>query len=132
MIHLDTSLVIAALSGEKRMAADLLARVLEGEKFAISTLVLFEWRRGPRTREELDAQEEFLPGALGVGFGSEEAQVAARLYRRVSRPRSREIDLAIAACAITHEAELWTLNPEDFSDVPGLQLVGRRRDDDAP
>jgi len=33
------------------------------------------------------------------------------------------IDLAIAACALTHEAALWTLNPEDFRDIPGLRLA---------
>jgi predicted nucleic acid-binding protein len=33
------------------------------------------------------------------------------------------MDLAIAACAIGHGAGLWTLNPDDFRDVPGLVLV---------
>lgn len=33
------------------------------------------------------------------------------------------IDLAIAVCAISREAELWTLNGADFQDVPGLRLA---------
>jgi predicted nucleic acid-binding protein len=41
----------------------------------------------------------------------------------MKRPRGREIDIAIAACAIANNASLWTLCPEDFSDVPGLTLV---------
>jgi predicted nucleic acid-binding protein len=40
----------------------------------------------------------------------------------VARPRGREIDLAIAACALAVDARLWTLTPRDFRDVPGLQL----------
>jgi predicted nucleic acid-binding protein len=40
----------------------------------------------------------------------------------VKRPRQRQADLAIAACAIRHGASLWTLNPADFADVPGLSL----------
>jgi predicted nucleic acid-binding protein len=32
------------------------------------------------------------------------------------------MDLAIAACAIRREAELWTLNGADFKDIPGLRL----------
>jgi len=33
------------------------------------------------------------------------------------------VDLAIAACAMTHDAALWTLNMEDFADIPGLELA---------
>ena len=49
--------------------------------------------------------------------------MAARLYQQVRRARSREIDLAIAACAITREIPLWTLNRKDFDDIPGLVLA---------
>jgi predicted nucleic acid-binding protein len=40
----------------------------------------------------------------------------------VRRARQRQADLAIAACAIEARAALWTLNPEDFKDVPALVL----------
>ena len=50
--------------------------------------------------------------------------VSAHLYGVVSRARNRQIDLAIAACALVREARLWTLNRADFHDVPGLQLYG--------
>jgi len=45
------------------------------------------------------------------------------LYRQVKRPRGREIDLAIAACALSSGAALWTLNVSDFRDVPELSLI---------
>jgi predicted nucleic acid-binding protein len=44
------------------------------------------------------------------------------LYSSVKRARGREIDLAIAACAMVHGAALWTDNPRDFSDLPDLRL----------
>lgn len=44
------------------------------------------------------------------------------LYRAVSRARGRDMDIAIAACAVEHRARLWTLNPGDFRDMPGLSL----------
>jgi predicted nucleic acid-binding protein len=34
------------------------------------------------------------------------------------------MDLAIAACAIIRDAELWTLNRGGFKDIPGLRLYG--------
>ena len=45
------------------------------------------------------------------------------LYRKIKRPRGRELDIAIAACAIAHQAQLWTLNPNDFKDIPNLKLL---------
>ena len=89
----------------------------------MSTLVLYEWLRGPRLREELEAQEALFPSAPAIPFGPQEAAVAADLYRTLRRPRDRELDLAVAACALTHGAALWTLNPEDFRDIPDLRLV---------
>ena len=94
-----------------------------GERLLVPSLVLYEWLRGPRHPQELAAQEALFPSESAVPLGPEEAALAARLYRTVRRPRGREIDLAIAACALTREASLWTLNTADFRDVPGLRLV---------
>ena len=41
----------------------------------------------------------------------------------VHRPLRVVADIAIAACAIVHDAAIWTLNEDDFSDLPGLELV---------
>ncbi len=88
----------------------------------IPSLVLFEWLRGPRTIPELEAQEALFPRRQAAAFGEREAGLAAELYAQVARPRGREIDLAIAACALVQAAALWTLNRADFSDLPGLEL----------
>ncbi len=122
MIHLDTSVLVDALSGPLRSAPALRAAIAAGERIEISSLVLYEWLRGPRRPEEVAAQEALLPRAAAAPFGSPEARVAAELYRAVARPRGREIDLAIAACAIVRGARLWTLNAGDFRGVPRLQL----------
>lgn len=124
MIHLDTSALVAALSGPGEPAERLRAMIADYQRVSLSTLVLYEWLRGPRRAEELTAQESLFPAGAAVPFGPDEAAVAADLYEAVSRPRGREIDLAIAASALTHEARLWTLNARDFADIPGLILVG--------
>ena len=123
MIHLDTSVLIDALTDPRRSASLLRDAIARGERVEVSALVLYEWRRGPRRPEEIAVQEALFPSESAVAFGPEEAKVAAQLFRSVARPRGREIDLAIAACAITHGGSLWTLNSGDFRDVPGLTLI---------
>ena len=122
-VHLDTSSLVDALTGPRRSLDTLIALTDQGHRLALSTIVLYEWLRGPRTRADLAAQEALFPAEQAVGFGPAEAASAARLYRQVTRPRGREIDLAVAACALTGGATLWTLNPGDFRDIPGLRLI---------
>jgi predicted nucleic acid-binding protein len=124
VIVLDTSVLIDGLTGLRRSGPAIRASLAEGEQIRVPALVLYEWLRGPRLREELAAQEGLFPRRSAIPFGPEEAAVCADLYRAVGRPRGREIDLAIAACAILREAQLWTLNLADFRDVPGLRLYG--------
>jgi predicted nucleic acid-binding protein len=124
LVILDTSALIQSLTGPKRSGSTLYRLVHHGERIALPSLVLYEWLRGPRTQQELADQEDLFPASAALPFGPEEAALSAELYRTVPRARGREIDLAIAACAIRHEADLWTLNPRDFADIPGLRLIG--------
>lgn len=122
MIHLDTSSLVGALA-ETRTHGGTLRRIVERrERLQICTLVLYEWLRGPRTVEETAARAALFPDETAVVFGPTEAGVAADLYRSLRRPRARGVDLAVAACALVHGASLWTLNPEDFEDIPGLSI----------
>lgn len=123
MIVLDTSALIGSLTDPWTSLPKLRRLVDAGETLRAPTLVLYEWRRGPRTRGELASQEALVPGANAISFGVEEALEAAKLYRQVRGPRGREVDLAIAACAIVRGASLWTLNRRDFADVAGLKLL---------
>ena len=122
MIVIDTSVLVDALTGPRRSAPAMRQAIEDGERFLLPTLALYEWLRGPRQREELAAQEALMPREEAIPFDLEDAEVAARLYSDVARPRGREVDLAIAAPALTHQARLWTLNRDDFSDIPGLEL----------
>jgi predicted nucleic acid-binding protein len=121
-IHLDTSVLVDALTGPRASLAALERAVAAGHVLAVSTLVLYEWLRGPRTEDELADQEALLPAAASRAFGPSEAATAARLYRSLKRARGRDMDLAIASCALEHGARLWTLTPGDFGDLPGLTL----------
>ena len=104
-IHLDTSALIDALTGPRRSLERLSAFVAEGHRVILSTIVLYEWLRGPRTTAELQVQRKC--------FRSSPVQPSCRPSRdalpQTPRPRGREVDL-VAACALAQGAALWTLN----------------------
>ena len=122
MIHLDTSVLVDALTGPRRSGPALLKMYERGERVQLSTMVLYEWLRGPRREAEIADQEALFPLDQAQPFGPREAALAAELYRTVSRARDRELDLAVAACAVTRGAIVWTLNDGDLRDIPGLAL----------
>jgi predicted nucleic acid-binding protein len=122
VIHLDTSVLIDALTGPRRSMPELRRVVADGIRLGVSALALYEWRRGPRTEVELAIETALLGPDVVATFGEREASLAADLYRRLRRPRGRELDIAIAACALSQSVRLWTLNRHDFHDIPGLEL----------
>ena len=122
MIFLDTSLLVDALTGKKASSDALHARLMRGDSMALSSIVLYEWLRGPRSAQEIAVQDFLFPAPEIVPFEAQDAAVAAQLYRALRRARDREADLAIAAVALRRQAALWTLNAADFRDIPGLQL----------
>jgi predicted nucleic acid-binding protein len=123
IVLIDTSALIDALTGPRRSLDRLIALTEEGHRLMLSTIVLYEWLRGPRTRVELAAQEDLFPSENAVAFGAAEAALASRLYKQMARASGREIDLAVAACAISANAAIWTLNPADFRDIPDLRVI---------
>ena len=120
IVHLDTSVLISAIGGPAGPA--LRQAIADRHRLQVSAIVVYEWLRGPRTEAELEFQEAILPSEDAIAFGAAEAHRAALLYSAVKRARGRELDLAIAACAVEHGAALWTMNQRDFADVPGLRL----------
>lgn len=123
MILIDTSALIGSLCG-KRPSEDRLDEFMSaGERFRLSTITLYEWYRGPRTETELEWQELLFPSERALPFGYVESVIASEIYRNVKSPRRREVDIAIAAIAISNDVFFWTLNRRDFEDIPGLRLL---------
>jgi predicted nucleic acid-binding protein len=84
-LHLDTSVLIDALTGPRRSLNRLEQTVAAGHVIGMSTLVLYEWRRGRRTDDELTWQEALMPSAHARVFGEVEAVAAAEMYRSLER-----------------------------------------------
>ncbi len=123
MILVDTSALVRSLTGPRDTLPKLEELVVAGERLRLSSHVLYEWRRGPRTPSQLAYQEELFPSEEALPFDAQAALRAADLFGALGRPRRRQIDLAIAAVALCAGAQLWTLNAEDFADVPDLVLI---------
>ena len=123
IVHLDTSALVGAFAGSRPEIARLSSLLAEGHRLTLSTVALYEWLRGPRTAAEIDVQTALVPSEAVCAFGPAEAALAANLYRSLRRPRGRDLDLAIAACALVQQAAMWTLNRNDFDDIPGLRLL---------
>jgi len=126
LIHLDTSVLVDAFTGPRRSLGHVESATIAGHVIAYSAIVEYEWLRGPRTSDEQEAVRRFFGADAVAPFGEREAGTAASLYRGVKRARQRQADLAVAACAIEHGAQLWTLNVADFEDVSGLMLYRPR------
>jgi predicted nucleic acid-binding protein len=122
LVHLDTSVLIDAFTADRPSLARLREATAGGDVLTFSAIVHYEWLRGPRTPEEREAVAAFFEADRLAPFGPREAERAARLYRQVKGARRRQADLAITACALEHDAALWTLNRGDFADIPGLKL----------
>jgi predicted nucleic acid-binding protein len=126
---LETSVLVAALTDKGSAHQALRAAIERGERLILPALVIFEWLRGPRTADQLEMQEELFPASGALPFTHLEAAAAAKLYAAVPDPRGRELDIAIAAHALVSDAHLWTLNIDDFADLPGVSLVWPDRTD---
>jgi predicted nucleic acid-binding protein len=126
LVHLDTSVLIDAFTGPRRALAHVAGATGAGHVLTFCALVQYEWLRGPRTEGETESVRRLFGDDAIVSLGHREASTAAALYRRVKRARMRQADLMIAACALEHNARLWTLNEADFADVPGLTLYQPR------
>lgn len=122
MIIVDTSVLVDSLTGARRSAHLLRSAIDSGERLRVPSLVLYEWLRGPRIPSEIAVQETLFPSETVILFGPREAELSAQFYKSLVRARGREVDLAIAACAVVRDADLWTLSPRDFEDIPKVRL----------
>jgi predicted nucleic acid-binding protein len=123
VIHLDTSVLIDLFAEDGRQTGLAMEQALDnGDVLEMSTIALYEWLRGPRRAEHLRWQEALFPSSDAIPFTVFEARRAALLFRALGGARQRSLDFAIAACALEYDAALWTLNREDFEDIPGLTL----------
>ena len=125
MRHLDTNIVIAYLTGNKTVADQLKDHLPE---VAISSLVLAELRFGARasarTGENIERLNQFLLSVEVADFDDASSDAYSRIrlsLRQMGRPTG-EMDMLIAAVALSNDAVLVTHNARHFENITGLVL----------
>jgi len=122
LFHVDTDFLVFAVTvrGPERCR---MTKLLASESLLeASSLVWYEFARGPRTPEQLAIARDIF-GPDGIVPRSEElAEAAADQFRRLGSPRKRAADIAIGVVARSRGAVLLTRNARDFAGLDGLML----------
>ena len=79
--------------------------------------------RAARQAHLQQAEADFEPLPFDAKAARAFGQVAAAFRRSGRKTSARSYDAMIAATAIANELPLYTCNPADFSDIPGLDVV---------
>lgn len=101
---------------------------------AISALTLAELSVGPlvATGDEerarrlavlQQAEADFEPLPFDAGAARAFGRVAAALRRAGRKPKARALDALIASIALARQLPLYTVNPDDFRGIEGLEVV---------
>ena len=124
MILLDTSVAIPIRDGDPAM----LERLRLGPRPPVISIVteveLLGGACGPGAdplRRSL--VELFLRTVTVLPFTPVEAMAYAGIVEATGFSRRKLLDRLIAATALVHSLPLATLNPGDFADVPGLEVL---------
>ena len=122
---LDTSVAIHLRDRDP----DILNKVTAlNDRVVLSIITLVELEGGVYAKPALTAiRRSRLDVMLSVLGVIEFDQAAAAAYRSIVEQagfsRRKMADRMIAATALVHQAQLATMNADDFKDVPGLSLV---------
>jgi len=124
MIHLDTNYLIGLLVQGSPQAIEVDGWLAAGESLAASAIAWSEFLNGPVTPTEVSRATAVVQSRI-IPFGSAEATLAAGLFNATGRRRGSRFDCFIAATAIHAQAEIATVNQDDFKNfIPhGLKLA---------
>ncbi|OGG26052.1 hypothetical protein A2960_05870 [Candidatus Gottesmanbacteria bacterium RIFCSPLOWO2_01_FULL_39_12b] len=124
MVILDTSVIIDHLRQPFNKSA--LVKIIRShpkESLCISIISIQELYEGQSTRDE--EEEEDLIAVIAplkiLPYSYDIAKCAGQIMRDISTPLEF-MDAAIAATAILHGAQLFTLNKKDFERIGDLEL----------
>lgn len=122
---IDTNVAIHLRDGDTGVTARL-AKLGDGVLMSIVTRVELEGGvyRVPEHASIRRARLDVIIAAIpALAFDDMAAGFYANILAEAGYSRRKILDRMIAAQALAHRATLITMNAEDFSDIPGLDLL---------
>ena len=121
MILCDTNILIEFYKGNPTVIQTL--QHMGSANIAVSVITKAELFYGARDKQELVKIERHLSLCHCYGLNNVISALFIELMSRYSLGHKVSIpDMLIAATAISHELELYTLNTKDFKFIPELNL----------
>jgi len=124
VICLDTSVLIEYYRKKDKRNSFFYVLAGQYDKFAVSAITEFEIYIGSNSEQD-KFWNEFFNHVISLPFNSEANRVAVKIYRSLKRKNLKieSPDLFIAACALTGNMKLATLNARHFSRIEDLVLI---------
>jgi predicted nucleic acid-binding protein len=122
-IHLDTCFLVRALVPGTDADRRLRSWLRDGHRLCMDAIAWTEFLCGPLQPDERRLAEQIVTER--VSYTESDAQRAAELFNATGRRRGTLADCMIAAAAAERDAELATLNQDDFRcfEALGLRLA---------
>jgi predicted nucleic acid-binding protein len=122
LYHVDTDVLVWACSRAGPERRRLLELLEAGEPIGMSAWAWYEFRRGPRTAEQLAAASLLLGESGVVPVSIDISEEAAEVFRVLGSPRRRAADVVIGVTARVCGAKLLSRNSNDFAGIAGLAV----------
>ncbi len=122
VVILDTNVLIEII--RKNISVISKCDEIGTNHLAISSISRCEFLLGSRNREEFEKNKRFVDKFQLLRGNEEIDEILTKLYDNYSLNYRPAIpDMIIAATALYHEFELYTLNKKDFRFIPGIKLI---------
>lgn len=121
MILCDTNILIELYKGNQKIISDL--KNIREENICISDVISAELLYGARDKKDLDFLKKQIESVVCLPINESISRTAVELIHKFSLSHNLGLaDGLIAATAIYHDFELFTLNTRDFRFIENLKL----------
>jgi tRNA(fMet)-specific endonuclease VapC len=123
-ILIDSSIIIDFFRKKNKKETILYQLFQQDQSLAISVLTYYELLCGSKTRELQRDTEKILSLFKVLDFRTDEAILAAGIYRKLKKTNQliEIIDILIAAQALGYSFKIATLNKDHFTRIPRIQI----------